>query len=127
MSYAYEMERPTYFGVMLTSEVPSYRVPRYRAPSRFPAVERDLALVVAAEIPAHEIEHAIRVAVGGIINAVRVFDDYRGPQVGEGRKSIAVRVRFVRDDATLTDGEVERHVAAVLSSLRERVGAHIRE
>jgi phenylalanyl-tRNA synthetase beta chain len=123
---AYEIDRAVYAGILRTHDLPGYRVPRYRAPSRYPAVERDLAVVVTPDIPAHEIVHAIRAAADGVVAGVRVFDDYRGPQVGENRKSIAVRVRFQRDDATMTDAEVEGYVEKVLGALRERVGAHIR-
>jgi len=124
---AYEIQRPVYLGLARTADVPAYRIARYRAPSRYPSVERDLALVVAPDVPAHEIEHAIRAASDGFVKNVHVFDEYRGPQVGEDRKSLAVRLRFQRDDGTLTDGEVEARIATILSSLRERVGAHIRE
>jgi phenylalanyl-tRNA synthetase beta chain len=124
---AYEIDLPVYVGFLRTHDVPGYRVPRYRAPSRFPAVERDLALVVAPEIPARAVEHAIRVAAVEAVTEVHVFDEYRGPQVGDGRKGVAVRVRFQRDDATLTDAEVEKYRTAILASLRERVGAQIRE
>ena len=124
---AYEIERPVYLGLLRAPDVPEYRVPRYRAPSRYPSVERDVALVLEPEIPAHEIEHAIRVAVDGVVSGARVFDEYRGPQIGEGRKSLAVRITFQREDATLTDEEVEAHMRAILALLRDRFGARIRE
>jgi phenylalanyl-tRNA synthetase beta chain len=124
---AYGIERAVYVGLLRTHDVPAYRIPEYRAPSKYPAVERDVAVVVAPDVPAHEIEHAIRVAADGVVKDVRVFDEYRGPQVGEDRKSIAVRLRFQRDDATMTDAEVDGHVATILAALRDRLGAHLRE
>jgi len=124
---AYGIDRPVYIGSLRTHDIPGYTVPMYRAPSKYPAVERDIALIVAGEIPVHEIEHAIVVATDGVVKGVRAFDDYRGPQIGEGSKSIAVRVKFQRDDATLTDAEVDGHMSIIVKSLRERVGARIRE
>lgn len=124
---AYEVDRPVYVGLMRMSDLPAYRVPQYRAQSRYPAVERDLALIVAPDVPAHELVHEIRAGADGIARSVRVFDEYRGPQVGEGRKSLTVRIILQRDDATLTDAEVDGHVGRILAALRERFGAEIRE
>jgi phenylalanyl-tRNA synthetase beta chain len=121
---AYDIRDAVYAGVMLNGEIPPRRTRRYRAPSRFPAVERDLALVLATDVPACEIELAIRAAAP--VAGVDFFDEYRGAQVGTGRKSLGVRITFQRDDATLTDAEVERSVATILAALRERFGAEIR-
>jgi phenylalanyl-tRNA synthetase beta chain len=123
---AYEVNARVYVGLARMSDVPAYRLPRFEAPSRFPVVERDLALIVDPEIPAHEIVHAITVGGNGVLRNVAVFDEYRGPQVGENRKSIAVRVTLGRGDATLTDSEADACIAQILASLRERVGAQIR-
>jgi len=123
----YDVIGSVYAGTARLHDLPEYRVPHYEAPSRFPAIERDLALVVAPEIPAIDIEHAVRVGADGVVGDVRVFDEYRGPQVEAGKKSVAVRVVLQRRDATLTDAEADKHVAAILASLRERCGARIRE
>jgi len=123
---AYGFEARVYAGHMRMRDVPAYRAPRYRPPSRYPALARDLALVVAPEVSASAIEEAIRAGADGAIGAVRVFDEYRGPQIGEGKKSLAVRVTLQRDDATLTDAEAEGYVTTMLERLRERCGAHLR-
>ncbi len=115
-----------YAGHLRLAALPARSVPRYRAPSKYPAIARDLALVVAPEVPAKDIEHAVRAAVNGELAEVRVFDEYRGRQIGEDRKSVAVRVVLQRYDTTLTDAEADRHVAAILASLAERCGARIR-
>jgi phenylalanyl-tRNA synthetase beta chain len=89
-------------------------------------LHRDLAIVVAPEIPAIDIEHAVRQGADGVVASVSVFDEYRGPQVEAGKKSIAVRVLLQRNDTTLTDTEADRHIEAILKSLEERCGARIR-
>lgn len=122
---AADIDARVYAGWMRFADLPAHRAPSYRAPSRFPAVGRDLALVVDREIPAVDIDHVIREHDGAIAH-VTVFDEYRGPQVAEGRKSIAVRVIFQRDDATLTDADADAQVAAILDRLRDRCGATIR-
>lgn len=123
---AYEIDRSAYIGLMRMNDLPAYQEPRYRATSRYPSVERDLALIVAPELPAREVVDAIRASADGVARDVRVFDEYRGPQVGDDRKSVAVRITLQRDDATLTDAEVDGHVARILAALRERFGAEIR-
>jgi phenylalanyl-tRNA synthetase beta chain len=122
----YDVASDVYFAVVDLAALPAYRVPRYVAPSRFPALERDLALVVAPEIAAADIERAVRNAADGLLADVRVFDEYRGPQVGEGKKSIAVRVVLQSHEATLTDAEAETQIGAILSALEARCGAKIR-
>ncbi|MBD5634632.1 MAG: phenylalanine--tRNA ligase subunit beta [Candidatus Eremiobacteraeota bacterium] len=120
------IEARVYAGRTSFAELPPYRVPRYVAPSRYPAVSRDLALVVAPNVPAKDIEGAARAAGDGMLADVRVFDEYRGPQVGDGKKSIALRVTLQRRDATLTDAQADSSIAAILAALRERCGATIR-
>ncbi len=87
----------------------------------FPAVRQDLAFSVPEEVPAGRLVLTIRDAVGPELREVRVFDVYRGQQVGEGRKSVALRVAFQADDRTLTDEDAsalrERIVAAVATEL----------
>jgi phenylalanyl-tRNA synthetase beta chain len=123
---AYEIAGSVYAGLARVHDLPAHRVPRYVAPSRYPAVERDLAIVVAPEIPAMDIERAVRLGADGVVAEVRVFDEYRGPQVEAGKKSIAVRVLLQRNDTTLTDAEADRHIEGILHSLEERCGARLR-
>jgi phenylalanyl-tRNA synthetase beta chain len=123
---AYDIVGRAYAGSMQLARLASYRAPRYRAPSKYPSVARDLALVVAPEVAASEIERAVRAGADGALKDVRVFDEYRGPQVGNGKKSVAVRIVLQRYDATLTDADADAHVSAILVALRERVGASIR-
>lgn len=123
---AYDIDARAYCGFAQMGDIPTYELPPFRPPSRFPAVARDLALVLAPEIPAHEVVHAISRGADGVLRDVQVFDEYRGPQIGEGRKSLTVRVTLQRDDATLTDEEADAHVQRILNALSEGVGAHIR-
>jgi phenylalanyl-tRNA synthetase beta chain len=64
--------------------------------------------------------------LGTLCTGVAAFDEYRGPQVGEGRKSLAVRVTLQRFDTTITDEEADAAIARVLDAMRERFGATIR-
>ena len=124
---AYGIEARVYAGWMRLADLPQYRVPRYVAPSKFPPVARDLAVIVAPHIPAMDVEHAVRAGGDGVIADVRVFDEYRGPQIGNDAKSLAVHVVLQRRDATLTDREADGYIETILASLRERCGARLRE
>jgi phenylalanyl-tRNA synthetase beta chain len=124
---AFGVESRVYAGWLRFADLPPYRVPRYVAASKYPPVARDLALIVGPDVPATDIERAVRAGGNGAIADVRVFDEYRGPQVEDGKKSVAVRVVLQRSDGTLTDADADAHIAAVLAVLRERLGAQIRE
>ncbi len=116
-----------YVGRLRLNDVPAYRMPRYVAPSKYPPVARDLAVVVAPEVPSLAIEDAVRAGADGVLTNVHVFDEYRGPQVDAGKKSLAVRIVLQHRDRTLTDAEADAYVATILASLRERCGATLRE
>jgi phenylalanyl-tRNA synthetase beta chain len=94
--------------------------------SRFPAVLLDLAVSVAEEVPAGAVVATAREAGGALLEAVRLFDVYRGGQVGEGRKSLALSLAFRRTDRTLTEGEAIAARNAIAAALGERYGATVR-
>lgn len=106
--------------------LPEYRTPKYRPPSKFPSTYRDLALIVNVDVSARELEQYIATVLGDLCTAATVFDEYRGPQAGEGRKSLAVRITLQRFDATITDEEADAAIARLLPALRERFGAELR-
>jgi phenylalanyl-tRNA synthetase beta chain len=84
----------------------------------FPALLQDVAAVVPEEVPAARLRDAVLDAGGELLREARVFDLYHGRQVGEGRKSIALRLEFRAADRTLTDEEV----APLRDAIREAVG-----
>jgi phenylalanyl-tRNA synthetase beta chain len=73
--------------------------------SGFPVAKEDVALIVGADVPAVLVESALRRGAGPLLESVELFDVYTGPQVGEGRKSLAFALRFRAADRTLTDAE----------------------
>ncbi|MGH7683615.1 MAG: phenylalanine--tRNA ligase subunit beta, partial [Vulcanimicrobiaceae bacterium] len=123
---AFEIDAPVHAVQVDLAALPDPIVPRYVAPSRYPTVSRDLALVVDLGVTAADIEGVIGGALDGLGRSVRAFDEYHGPQVGQGKKSLAVRVVMQRDDATMTDEEADAVVSRILSSLQAKLGATIR-
>jgi phenylalanyl-tRNA synthetase beta chain len=100
---------------------------RYHEVSRFPAVQRDLALLLGRDVAAGEVAEAIRSAGGEALGSVRVFDRFAGRGVPEGKVSVAYRLVFQRNDRTLTEPEVSSAMERVLSMLTRRFGAELRE
>jgi phenylalanyl-tRNA synthetase beta chain len=97
----------------------------YRDVTSFPAVRQDIAVVVAEDVPAARVSEAVREGGGELLDGLHVFDLYRGGQVGQGKKSLALRLEFRAPDRTLTDDEVaerraeiERRLAGIGGSLR---------
>jgi phenylalanyl-tRNA synthetase beta chain len=85
---------------------------------RFPAVTRDLALLVPATTPAAEVESVIRVAAGDLLEAVDVFDVYPGEEFGQqGKVSLAFSLSFRHPERTLTDAEIAEVMAAVSAAV----------
>ncbi len=101
--------------------------PRYREVSRFPAVQRDLALLLSRDVAAGEVAEAIRDAGGDSLQRVRIFDRFAGKGVPEGKVSVAYRLVFQRTDRTLTEPEVSQATERVLATLTRRFGAELRE
>ncbi|MDH3280712.1 MAG: phenylalanine--tRNA ligase subunit beta, partial [Gammaproteobacteria bacterium] len=101
-------------------------IPSYRAISKFPSIARDLAVVVDENMTAHKLLQAIRSAAGKWLAEIRLFDVYRGPGVGEGRKSLAFTLTLRDSSRTLTDNEVESVIAQVTDALDREFGAELR-
>ncbi|MBV9270129.1 MAG: phenylalanine--tRNA ligase subunit beta [Candidatus Eremiobacteraeota bacterium] len=117
---------PVYIGFIFLEKIPEFQTPAFHPPSKFPSTYRDLALLCGLEVPAHAIERCIAHAIGSLARSVRVFDEYRGPQVGEEKKSLAVRTVLQRDDATITDEEADAAMNEALSALRDQLDVTLR-
>jgi phenylalanyl-tRNA synthetase beta chain len=97
----------------------------YEDVTTFPAVNQDLAVVVPSEMPAAELRDTVLSAGGELLRSASVFDLYEGEQVGEGRKSLALRLEFRAPDRTLTDREVGERRKAIAAEL-EKIGGTLR-
>ncbi len=98
-------------------------VPQAPAFSTMPVAKEDVALVVDDRVPAADVERALREGGGALLESVRLFDVYTGPQVGEGRKSLAFALRFRAPDRTLTEEDTGAARRAAVAVAAERCGA----
>ncbi len=94
--------------------------------SKFPTVERDLAVTVDTSVLCAEIVNVIKENGGEYLDKVSLFDIYQGAQVGEGKKSMAFNLVFVADDRTLNVEEIDQVIKTILSALKEKVNADLR-
>jgi phenylalanyl-tRNA synthetase beta chain len=104
-------------AIPITETLPAVRV------SPFPAVFQDVSLVVAADVGAQAVIDALRDGAGDLLEDIRLFDVYTGPQVGAGRKSLALALRFRAADRTLTEDEASTAREAAVQRAAESVGA----
>ncbi|MFN3649647.1 MAG: phenylalanine--tRNA ligase subunit beta [Armatimonadota bacterium] len=98
----------------------------FRPPSRFPRALRDLAVVVDASVPSGRIEELLWESLGEVGRRVRLFDVYAGPNLPEGKVSLAYAVEMGAEDRTLTDAEVEARIADARERLTREVRAEFR-
>lgn len=107
-------------AIPLVDAVPAPRV------SPFPAVFQDVSLVVGADVSAQAVADAVRDGAGDLLEEVRLFDVYTGPQVGEDHKSLTFALRFRATDRTLTEDEASAARDGAVARATEVVGAVLR-
>jgi phenylalanyl-tRNA synthetase beta chain len=102
-------------------------LPAFTGISRFPAIRRDIAVVVGEGISAEALLETIRAAGGDLLTECKVFDVYSGERIDSGRKSMAFGLILQESSRTLTDDEADRVVAAVVARLESEFGARMRD
>jgi phenylalanyl-tRNA synthetase beta chain len=102
-------------------------LPRPLAISRLPVVRRDFAVVIDETLPAAEVLDALLDSETARVEAIRLFDVYRGPGLPEGKKSLAILVLMQDTERTLTDAECDATVAELLRILHDRFAATLRQ
>jgi phenylalanyl-tRNA synthetase beta chain len=103
------------------------RIPRAEPLPRFPTIERDIAVVVQDHMAAGALLATINELGGDFLERARAFDEYHGPQVPEGHKSIAFALTFRSLERTLTDAEVDKVMTEIRLGLQKRYRARLRE
>ncbi|MGK5084648.1 phenylalanine--tRNA ligase subunit beta [Bdellovibrionota bacterium FG-1] len=99
----------------------------YKPVSQFPSIERDFALVVKSDVTADRITQVAVKAGKPLAKVVKIFDIYRGSQVGEGMTSVAVRVIFNEDNRSLQESEAEAASQSILQAWKKELDAQLRD
>ena len=94
---------------------------------KFPAVQRDIAMLVPDSVIVKDIEDIIKAKGGKLLESIQLFDVYKGKQIAEGFKSVAYNISFRADDRTLTDDEVSSPMRKIVTELESRLGAQLRD
>ncbi|MCD5406514.1 MAG: phenylalanine--tRNA ligase subunit beta [Desulfotomaculum sp.] len=101
--------------------------PKYKALPKFPAVDRDLAVIIPQAIAVQDLLDVIRKVGGKILTSVKVFDVYTGEQVATDCKSVAFSLLFQNVDRTLTDKEVAKKTDQIFKALNNQFNAEMRQ
>jgi phenylalanyl-tRNA synthetase beta chain len=109
----------------LLHELTAGSIATYSDVTSFPAVLQDIAVIVPEDVSAARLAEVVRAGAGDLLAGLRVFDLYHGEQVGEGSKSLALRLEFRSPDRTLTDEEVAERRTAIEKEL-ESIGGRLR-
>lgn len=99
---------------------------KYKQLPKYPAVSRDIAMLIDDSINVYEIEKIIKKCSGNILEGYKLFDVYKGAQIPKGKKSVAYSVTFRADDRTLTDEEISEVFNKILAKLEKELNAQLR-
>ncbi|MBR7061717.1 MAG: phenylalanine--tRNA ligase subunit beta, partial [Clostridia bacterium] len=102
-------------------------IPQNKELPKYPAVTRDIAVVLDKSVPQGHVDRMIRQRGGNILESCTLFDCYEGLQVGPGKKSLAYALSFRAPDRTLTDEDVAKAMKKILNGLETGFGASLRE
>jgi phenylalanyl-tRNA synthetase beta chain len=116
---AFELDLATLFAAVEP-------VPLHRDVITYPPVREDIAVVVAEDVPAGALVDTARETLGAELREIRIFDVYRGDQIGPGRKSVALALVFQSAERTLSDADAAGLRQRIVQALADRFGAELR-
>lgn len=123
---ALELSGPVYVFELQQSALLQGSLPTFKPLSRFPAVSRDLALLVSDSVAAAEILRVVRQHAGDVLRDLSVFDVYRGRGVAEQHYSLALSLTWQDTERTLLDTEIQAFVENILQAALTTYGATLR-
>ncbi|KAA3619161.1 MAG: phenylalanine--tRNA ligase subunit beta [Proteobacteria bacterium] len=121
-----DLERTVYVFELEMSALTSSRVPSFAKVSRFPAMTRDLSILVDDSVTADRLKDAVKQAGGKLLMDVELFDVYTGEGVPEGHRSLSLTLTLQDYSRNLTDAEIEEVVRRVLSAVEKKLGGKLR-
>jgi phenylalanyl-tRNA synthetase beta chain len=124
---ALDLSQDIYLFELDLAQIMPASLPKFAEISDFPAVRRDLAFVLPATIPAGRVLAAVREVCGETLRDLRLFDVYRGQNVGEGNVSLALGLTFQDRSRTLGETDISSLTEAVVSLLKQEFNAHLRD
>ncbi len=126
----FDIKQPVFFADMnwdILSKLASDNKPTFNLIPKFPAVQRDLSIVVTAGLAYEEIEKTVRALKLNKLQAIRLFDVFESEKLGAGKKSMAINFTFLDEEKTLTDQEIDGWMNGIMISLEKNLLAEIRK
>ncbi|MCH9695807.1 MAG: phenylalanine--tRNA ligase subunit beta [Gammaproteobacteria bacterium] len=123
----YDLKRAAYVFELDAAKTLASRAPSAEIVSRFPAIRRDIAVVVDDTVSAGELVAAVAESSPALIEDVRIFDIYTGAGIEAGRKSIAIGLILQETSRTLTDEDADAAMAAAVNKLQDKFAAVLRD
>ncbi len=100
---------------------------KYKEISKYPSVKKDLSIVVQREMTNDSIKKQIKKSAGSLLNNIKVFDIYTGPNIEDDKKSISYSLEFSTGERTLTDEEINKILEKIIKDLEKVLGAKLRK
>ena len=123
----YDFKRGVFVFELDAAKALASAAPTVKAISRFPAIRRDIAVVVDDAVPANELVDAVAASAPELIRDVRIFDIYKGDRIEAGRKSVAIGLILQETSRTLTDEDADTAMAAAIAHLKNKFAAELRD
>ncbi|MBU8932743.1 MAG: phenylalanine--tRNA ligase subunit beta [candidate division Zixibacteria bacterium] len=124
-----DIKQPVFVAEFSTASLlgDGFSLPPFKPLPQFPAAPRDLAMIVAADVPAGELVKAAQDAAGPLAEEVSIFDLYTGKQIEQGKKSIALAIIYRSPERSLSGQEVDAMQQDVVAALIKKFNAEIRD
>ena len=124
----YDITRRVYLAELNITKVTKYarNNKKYVEIPKFPAVERDIAVIIDEEIEVGQIEKIITKKAKKLLESMNLFDIYRDEKIGHNKKSVAYALRFRDKNKTLQDEEINKIMETIISELEKQLGAELR-
>jgi phenylalanyl-tRNA synthetase beta chain len=123
----YDLKRAVYLFELDADKALSSAAPEATAISKYPAIRRDIAIVVDDGVSADELVAAVSSSAPDLIREVRIFDIYKGGTIEAGRKSVAIGLILQETSRTLTDEDADIALAAAIETLEKKFAAYLRD
>ncbi len=122
-----KLERPVMLLELQLTVLSQAQIPMFNEISKYPAIQRDLAVVVQEQTSAQTVLECITRVAGNLLVKLELFDEYRGEGIDSGRKSLGLGLTLQHSSRTLKEDEIEAVVSRVISTLGSDLGAQLRQ
>ena len=127
LAKTYDLKRAVYLFELDADKTLKSAAPNAKSISKFPAIRRDIAVIVDDSVSADDLVNAVAATAPDLIQSVRIFDIYKGENIEGGRKSVAIGLILQETSRTLTDEDADATMAAALKKLEENFAAVLRD